>query len=42
MNNYYPMEAFHLAELLLLLAEDDAITAADMTKALNTEEQNDD
>ena len=39
MDKHYPMEAFHLAELLLLLAEDDAITAADMIKALNTEEQ---
>ena len=38
MNNYYSMEKWYLAELLLLLAEDDAITVADMTKALNNEE----
>ena len=38
MNKHYPMEDWYLAELLLLLAEDDVITAADMTKALNTEE----
>lgn len=43
MNNYYSMEKWYLAELLLLLAEDDAITAADMIKAMdNEEEQNDD
>ena len=38
MNNYYSMEKWYLAELLLLLAEDDAITAADMTKAMDNEE----
>ena len=38
MNNYYSMEKWYLAELLLLLAEDDAITAADMTKAMDNDE----
>ena len=42
MNNYYSMEKFYLAELLLLLAEDDAVTAADMIKALNNEEDTND
>lgn len=37
---YYSMEKWYLAELLLLLAEDDAVRAADMEKALNTEETN--
>lgn len=40
MNGYYSMEKWYLAELLLLLAEDDAVDAADMKKALNTEEEN--
>lgn len=34
MNEYYSMKKWYLAELLLLLAEDDATTAADM----NTED----
>ena len=40
MSKYYSMEKWYLAELLLLLAEDDAVNAADMKKALNTEEEN--
>lgn len=35
---YYSMEKWYLAELLLLLAEDDAVDAADMKEALNTED----
>lgn len=35
---YYHMEKWYLAELLLLLAEDDAVSAADMKKALNMED----
>ena len=42
MNNYYSMEKFYLAELLLLLAEDDAVTAADMTMAMDNEEDTND
>lgn len=39
MNEYYSMEKWYLAELLLLLAEDDAVNAADMREALNTEDE---
>lgn len=38
MKDYYRLEKWYLAELLLLLAEDDAVNAADMKKALNTED----
>lgn len=37
MIDYYSMEKWHLAELLLL-AEDDAATAADITGILNKED----
>lgn len=40
MKDFYSMEKWYLVELLLLLAEDDAVDAADMKKALNTEEEN--